>query len=182
MAVSLKHAHTAVGVNAGTGEVRKQEWNAEHALTGAASTLLGFNGSGAAAEYPLATDADIRAGTADKVVASGRIYSSQAPVALSNVGTDVTPDFAAGRNFALTMGGHWTLQSPANQAAGQGGTVVVKQPASGGPYTLSYSADWKFAGGTPTLSATAGAVDTIAYLVEAGGTILAVLNKDHTEA
>lgn len=52
MTVSLKHGHTAVGTDAGNGEVNKARWNAEHALTGGANTLLGFGGSGLPTEYP----------------------------------------------------------------------------------------------------------------------------------
>lgn len=51
MAVSLTHSYTAVGTEAGDGEVGKAEWNAEHALTGTADRLLGFDGTGASAEY-----------------------------------------------------------------------------------------------------------------------------------
>lgn len=52
MTVSLKHAYTAVGTDAGNGEVGKVRWNEEHTLTGGANMLLGFGGSGLPTEYP----------------------------------------------------------------------------------------------------------------------------------
>jgi hypothetical protein len=41
MAVSLKHTTVAVGTNANNGEIAKEEWNEEHALTLATDRLLG---------------------------------------------------------------------------------------------------------------------------------------------
>jgi hypothetical protein len=53
MAVELKHATQAVGVDAGNGEIRKLQWNENHALTGAPNTVLTFDGAGAATETPI---------------------------------------------------------------------------------------------------------------------------------
>lgn len=65
MPVSLKHAHTAVGTNAGTGEVRKEEWNAEHVLAMATARLLGRTtaGTGAAEEIAVGTGLSLAAGS-----------------------------------------------------------------------------------------------------------------------
>jgi len=50
MAVSLTHATVAVGTDAGNGEIRKLQWNEEHALTAAANKLLGTVSAGAVGE------------------------------------------------------------------------------------------------------------------------------------
>jgi hypothetical protein len=47
MAVSLKHTTEAVGTDAGNGEIRKAQWNEEHALTLATARLLGRTTAGA---------------------------------------------------------------------------------------------------------------------------------------
>jgi len=51
------------------------------------------------------------------------------------------------------------MNSLSNVASGDSMTLIVKQPSSGGPYTLSSS--MKFAGGTKTLTTTANAIDII---------------------
>jgi hypothetical protein len=88
-------------------------------------------------------------------------------------GATITPDFAAGNNFAVTLAGNRTLANPTNQTAGQSGVIVVTQDATGSR-TLAYGANWKFASGTaPTLTTTASAVDVIAYYVESATRITA---------
>jgi hypothetical protein len=49
MAISLKHTTQAVGTDAGNGEIRKAQWNEEHALTAATNTLLGRSTAGTGA-------------------------------------------------------------------------------------------------------------------------------------
>jgi len=100
-----------------------------------------------------------------------------AVVALTD-GATITPDFAGGNNFSVTLAGNRTLANPTNQTAGQSGTIVVTQDATGSR-TLAYGANWKFPGGTaPTLTTTANAVDVIAYYVESATRITARLISD----
>ena len=99
------------------------------------------------------------------------------PVALTD-GATITPDFAAGNNFSVTLGGNRTLANPTNLTAGQSGTIIVTQDGTGSR-TLAFGSYWKFAGGTaPTLTTTASAVDAIAYYVESATriTATAILN------
>lgn len=124
----------------------------------------------------LATAAQIRAGTADKVVGAGAIYSALAPVALT-YGSTVTPDFAAGRNFTLALTGNATLANPTNQAAGQSGLIRISQDATGGR-TLSYGTHWKFNGGAPLLTGTANSVDAISYYIFSPNEIICTLLRD----
>jgi hypothetical protein len=123
----------------------------------------------------VASDANIRAGTASKLVAAAEIYSAAAPVSLSD-GATITPDFNSGRVFTVTLAGNRVLANPTNQVAGQAGMIVVSQDGTGSR-TLSYGNAWKFPGGAPTLTTTASAVDIISYYVQASGTIRATISK-----
>tara|TARA_B100000405_G_scaffold301233_1_gene262224 strand:- start:710 stop:1237 length:528 start_codon:yes stop_codon:yes gene_type:complete len=81
-------------------------------------------------------------------------------------GATITPDFAAGNNYSVTLGGNRTLANPTNLTAGQSGVIMVSQDSSGSR-TLAFGNYWKFAGGTaPTLTTTASAVDVIAFFVD----------------
>jgi hypothetical protein len=98
-------------------------------------------------------------------------------VALTD-GATITPDFAGGNNFSVTLGGNRTLANPSNLTAGQSGTIVITQDGTGSR-TLAYGSNWKFPGGTaPTLTTTASAVDVIAYYVESATRITARLIAD----
>ena len=86
----------------------------------------------------------------------------------------ITPDFAAGQNFSVTLAGNRTLANPTNIVAGQCGSVVITQDGTGSR-TLAYGTYWDFAGGeAPTLTTTAAAVDRIDYYVASATDIHAV--------
>jgi hypothetical protein len=81
----------------------------------------------------------------------------------STTGT-ITPDCANGNVQTVTLTGSITLNAFASPVSGQSLTMIITQPSSGGPYTLTSS--MKFAGGIKTLSTAANAVDmlTISYI------------------
>lgn len=81
----------------------------------------------------------------------------------STTGT-ITPDCANGNVQTVTLTGSITFNAFANAVSGQSMTMIITQPASGGPYTLTSS--MKFAGGAKTLSTAANAVDmlTVSYI------------------
>ena len=81
----------------------------------------------------------------------------------STTGT-ITPDVANGNVQSITLTGSITLNAFANAEAGQSMTLIVTQPASGGPYTLTST--MKFAGGTKTLSTAANAIDIISIFYD----------------
>jgi hypothetical protein len=118
----------------------------------------------------VASDANVRAGTANKILDAAVLVSAAAPVSLAD-GANIAVDMNAGRVFTVTLGGNRTLDNPTNQTAGESGIFIVKQDATGNR-TLSYGSNYKFAGGAPTLSTAANAIDVISYYVEADGTIL----------
>jgi len=124
---------------------------------------------------------DVQAFDADTaktdVVQSFTAAQRGAIVALTD-GATITPDFAAGNNFSVTLGGSRTLANPTNLTAGQSGVIVVTQDGTGGR-TLAFGSNWKFPGGTaPTLTTTAAAVDVIAYYCESSSRITARLVAD----
>lgn len=93
-------------------------------------------------------------------------------------GATITPNFAAGNNFSVTLAGNRTLANPTNLTAGQHGTIVITQDGTGSR-TLAYGSNWKFPAGTaPTLTTTANAVDVLAYYVESSSRITARLIAD----
>jgi hypothetical protein len=85
------------------------------------------------------------------------------PVALSDA-TTIAVSATSGNDFYVTLNGNRTLGAPSGPADRQIIRVDVIQPASGGPYTLTYNAVYDFgAGSAPALSAAAGKVDTLAF-------------------
>ena len=88
-------------------------------------------------------------------------------------GATITPDFAAGNNYSVTLAGNRTLANPTNLTAGQSGVIIVSQDSTGSR-TLAFGNYWKFAGGTaPSLTTTASAVDVIAFFVDSSTRISA---------
>ena len=142
----------------------------------AARTTLGL---GAGATQAIATAAEFRANTADKLLETDGVWSAAASVALTD-GATITPDFNAAFNFTLAIGGNRTLANPTNQKVGQSGSIQITQDATGSR-TLAYGSNWKFAGGVaPTLSTAAGTVDVLFYQVVASGRIVCNLVKGVT--
>lgn len=124
----------------------------------------------------LATGSDVRIGTSATVATSpDALYDAVDWVALTDAET-ITPDFAAGINFTLAIGGNRTLANPTNPKNGQSGLVEITQDGTGSR-TLAYGSAWKFPGGAPTLSTAAGTVDAIAYTVKSSTVIRATLLK-----
>lgn len=81
----------------------------------------------------------------------------------STTGT-ITPDVANGNVQSITLTGSITFNAFSNPETGQSMTLIVKQPSSGGPYTLTST--MKFAGGTKTLSTAADAIDVISVVYD----------------
>ena len=117
----------------------------------------------------IATDANIHAGTANKLIAAGQLYTANAPVATSGTGT-YTIDMTAGRVFQRTMTGNTTLANPTTEVAGQSGVIYFIQDATGGR-TLSLSSDWKPIGGAPSIDTAANKVNVFSYYVRSANNI-----------
>jgi len=76
----------------------------------------------------------------------------------------ITPDVQNGNVQSITLTGSITLNAFNNPVSGQSLSLIVKQPSSGGPYTLTST--MKFAGGTNTLSTAADAIDVISIVYD----------------
>jgi hypothetical protein len=110
--------------------------------------------------------------TAPAITVTGS--ASQAIVPLTD-GATITPDFSAGNNFSVTLGGNRTLANPTGLTAGQSGVIYLTQDATGSR-TLAYGSSWKFPNGTaPTLTTTANAIDVLVYTVRTTTSIAAQL-------
>ena len=91
----------------------------------------------------------------------------------------IAVDFNGGINFSVTIAGNRTLANPVNAKSGQSGVLRVNQDGTGGR-TLAYGSNWRFAGGSASggaLSASANAVDVVAYFVGNDGLVYATLAK-----
>tara|TARA_Y100001937_G_scaffold73083_1_gene99373 strand:+ start:134 stop:784 length:651 start_codon:yes stop_codon:yes gene_type:complete len=100
------------------------------------------------------------------------------PVALTDAAS-VAVDLSLGNNFTLlctsSVGATRALANPTNAVAGQSGLITITQ-ASGGGNALTFSSNYKFAGGSgqaPSLTtATGGAVDVLPYSVKSATEII----------
>lgn len=142
------------------------------------ATARGNLGLGTASTLAQATSTQIRqsanAAIAADVLATAAVYQT-----LATTGT-ITIDVGSGWNaIAGPLTGNVTFANPTTTylKPGMGGVLLIKQPASGGPYTASWGSNWKFFNGTPVLSTAANAVDMVVYVVEDTSTIRAVLVK-----
>ena len=85
---------------------------------------------------------------------------------------------ALANNFTHTFTENTTLANPTNMTVGQSGVISFTQHASS-PKTLAFGSYWDFAGGTvPSVTASNGAYDTLAYYVENGTRITCKLLGD----
>ena len=97
-------------------------------------------------------------------------FAAQAIDSLS--GTSVTPNFASGNNFSLTLSGTTTINNPSNITAGQSGVIIITQ-ASGG-YAVSWGSYWDWAGGTPpSIPTTNGSISCVTWFARTTTSILA---------
>lgn len=127
----------------------------------------------------IATTSNIWSETSNKLLDASGAASALALTTLTDAAT-IAVDFNTLVNAQVTLGGNRTLGNPTNAsgAVGRCGTIYITQDATGSR-TLSYSSNWKFAGGTaPTLTTTGGAVDALSYCVRTSTFIAAALNKD----
>jgi hypothetical protein len=118
-------------------------------------------GSGLSGGGTLSADVTLNIDTTVARLNEAQSYSAaqRGTVVTLTDGATITPDFSAGNNFALNIGGNRTLANPTNIAAGQSGVIVI---TNGGSHTLAFGSYWKFKDGTaPTI--TVSATDILAY-------------------
>lgn len=139
-----------------------------------ARTNLGLS---TAAVLAAMTAAQYWANTASKVATTDTLWSAAAVQTLTD-GATVTPDFGAGINFELTLGGNRTLANPSNPKVGQSGVIYLVQDGSGSRQP-TFSSYYKWSGGSaPALTTAAGAVDRVSYFVRSATFIECAIAKD----
>lgn len=119
-----------------------------------------------------ATAALIRAGADDAgFITAKALADAGVPVQVPYTAT-VTLDLAAGTDFEIDpLTGNLTLANPAVIPPRWSGTILLPQDATGGR-TISYGSAFKIAGGTPTASTAANAVDMLACRANRAGTLI----------
>jgi hypothetical protein len=88
----------------------------------------------------------------------------------------IAPDAALGTIQSITLTGNITFNAFTTPIAGETITMIITQPASGGPYTLTST--MKFAGASKTLSTAANAVDILSVTYD-GTNYWASLSKGY---
>jgi hypothetical protein len=85
-------------------------------------------------------------------------------------------DFDASNNFYIELSENLTSVTATNPAVGQSGSIFIKQPASGGPYTVGgWASAFLFSGGTaPTITATNAKCDRVDYVIRSATEIQVV--------
>ena len=155
-------------------------------------TALTFKNPVSATQIPDVSIADaryVRVSTAD-TIRGAKIYTSiatfNAPVAtpattiaLSNASSIITPNFAVGNTFVVSLvsAQGCLIAAPSNATAGQSGSIYLIQDGTGGA-VLTYNDAWRFpAASAPSNTLTSSAVDLLVYNVRSATTIDTVLLK-----
>lgn len=132
--------------------------------------------------YTVATVSDYIQNVSNKLLTASAAWSAVLIVTLADAAS-YTPDFNAGLDFNIVLGGTGgsakTMNAPTNiTKQGQKGIIYLSQDATSGR-TITWNAVWKFPGGVkPTLSTTANACDTISYVVKTASDIYCTFSAD----
>lgn len=125
------------------------------------------------AEATARASADTALGAAKVAKAGDTMTGALAPsvIALTDAAT-IAVNAAPGNLFTVTLGGNRTFGAPANPVSGQAITMLIRQPASGGPWTPSFASGtggYSFGSSSvPLWSTAANATDKIAWTYDAG--------------
>jgi len=93
--------------------------------------------------------------------------------ASANTSTSISPNMSSGTIVRYTANANFSFNGFTSAVAGQSGTVIITQDATGG---RTMTSTMKFAGGSKTLSTAANAIDIISVFYD-GTTYYAVLTK-----
>ena len=131
----------------------------------------------------VAANATKKITVANLITAQARTFTAaqRGEVTTLTDGANISVDFAASNNFAVTLADNRTLDNPTNIVAGQSGSIFIVQDGTG-DRTLAYGSYYDFAGGTaPTLTTgTASAVDRIDYIVRSATSIHCVFTANYS--
>jgi len=158
--LTAKNIQAVAGTNLSGGEIIAGRYYTVHYNQPDDAWLL-HNG-GYVPSIDIATTAQVRANTTDKILDTDGLWGGAAAVALTD-GSTVAVDMSSGWNFTLTLTatGH-TLGNPSNSKVGQSGFIRVT--SSGGNYTLDKGSGWLSTTSFP-ITVNNGAVKYIFYSV-----------------
>ena len=156
------------------------------AQTLADDTALTFKNPVSATQIPDVSIADaryVRVSTADTIrgakTYNAPVATPATTIAVSNATSIITPNFAVGNTFVVSLvsAQGCSLAAPSNATAGQSGSIYFIQDATGGA-VLTYNAAWRFPDASaPSNSTAVSAVDLLVYNVRSAATIDSVLIK-----
>jgi len=207
MAVLLKHTTQATGTDAGTGEIRKAQWNEGHTLTIGTGKLLGRTTAGDGSVEEIATGSGLTFSSGSIAVDfTGYLTSASAASIYAPIATTVTLstaqtltnktittvagfetrvavaasniDLALGNYFSRTISGATSLTVSNIPASGIAASIILDL-TNGGAGAITWWSGTKWAAGTaPTL--TAAGRDVLGFFTHDGGTTWTglVLGKD----
>jgi|TARA_R110002124_G_scaffold101072_1_gene248475 hypothetical protein len=151
------------------------------AVTIADDVALTFTNTVSVSSVPAVSVTDfryIRVSAASTITASKTFAAPVVvPVVSLTDAASVAVNMTLGNNFALTLEGNRTLESPTGATPGQTGHIYLVQDGTGSR-TLSYGGSWSFQSGTvPTVSTSINSVDLLVYNVRGVSAVDAVLLK-----
>jgi hypothetical protein len=120
-----------------------------------------LHGNVATPSSQIATTAQVRANTSDKLIETDHLWGGAATVTLTDAST-VAVDMSSGWNFTLSIAGNRTLGNPTNAKVGQSG--FIRATATGSTRTLDKGSGWLSTTSFP-ISINAAAVKYIFYTV-----------------
>jgi len=174
MALLVKHPYTANGIELGTGEVGKDEWNAGHTMTGTPNKLLGFDGSGNPADYnPNAVTGGFTVG--GTLVLSNDYTEKYTSLGQSNT---FTVSLTNGTTQVLATNGNTQIELP-SPVAGKSYVLIIQYT---GTHTLTWTGGGvlKWAGGsTPVTSSTNGKFDLFSFICGSSNTFAQMIGKGY---
>ena len=109
----------------------------------------------------VASVANYRAATADKLLDTDAVWGAMAEVTLTDAAT-IDWDMSAGFDFTVTLTASRTLGNPTSTTVGKRGRIRVVQDGTGG-WTLTKSSNHKTAGGAALSIAAAAGAETYIY-------------------
>lgn len=116
----------------------------------ALGTGMGGTGTYTVSESQTVSATTITGVTSDKLLPVYSAWGSAAYVALTDA-AQITPDFALGYNFSVTINGTRQLMNPTNPKLGQSGLILVTE---GAPATSSFTGTIDNAASTPAAGTT----------------------------
>jgi hypothetical protein len=111
-------------------------------------------------DLPVATDAEVQSGAANKLLKTSQLNSAAALETITYAST-VTLDWDTFLNAQITLTGNITLQNPTNVKPGTVRYLWLVQDATGGR-TVSLGSNFK--GSTPTIQTAANAVTLLTLI------------------